>query len=57
MMNVLETGDVAVQVEADHLCVRSRGVNDVNSTTVISSFKGKFNEKATSDEFMNSIKR
>ena len=56
MMNVLETEDVAVQIEADHLCVRSRGVNDVNSTTVTSSFNGKFNDYEISNEFLSSIK-
>ena len=55
MMNVLETDDVAVLIEADHLCVRSRGVNDVNSNTVTSSFNGRFNEHEISSEFLNSI--
>ncbi|HVO72479.1 MAG TPA: GTP cyclohydrolase I FolE [Ignavibacteriaceae bacterium] len=57
MMNILETEDVAVLIEADHLCVSSRGVNDVNSTTVTSSFNGRFNEKEISGEFLNSIKK
>jgi len=57
MMKVLETEDVAVMIEADHLCVRSRGVNDVNSKTVTSSFNGRFNEHETSNEFLKSIKR
>jgi len=56
MMKVLETEDVAVMIEADHLCVRSRGVNDVNSKTVTSSFNGRFNEYETSNEFLKSIK-
>ncbi len=57
MMKVLETEDVAVMIEADHLCIRSRGVNDVNSKTVTSSFNGRFNEHETSNEFLKSIKR
>ena len=56
MINILETDDVAVLIEADHLCVRSRGVNDVNSITVTSSFNGKFNNFEISNEFMSLIK-
>jgi GTP cyclohydrolase I len=56
LMDVLETEDAAVLIEADHLCVRSRGVNDVNSKTVTSSFNGRFNEYEISNEFLTSIK-
>jgi GTP cyclohydrolase I len=34
--------DVAVVIDAHHLCVSSRGVGDVNSSTITSSFSGKF---------------
>ncbi|MBI1931104.1 MAG: GTP cyclohydrolase I FolE, partial [Ignavibacteriales bacterium] len=33
LKNVLKTEDVAVIIDAEHLCVASRGVNDVNSST------------------------
>lgn len=56
IMSILETEDVAVLIEADHLCVRSRGVNDVNSMTVTSSFNGRFNDYEISDEFLRAIK-
>lgn len=44
--------DVAVVINAQHLCVSSRGVGDVNSATVTSSFSGKFlNEQARNEFF------
>ena len=42
LKETLQTEDVAVIVDADHLCVASRGVNDVNSSTITSSYHGKF---------------
>jgi GTP cyclohydrolase I len=51
LKETLQTEDVAVVIEADHLCVASRGVNDVNSSTVTSSFSGKFNRDEVRKEF------
>lgn len=48
--------DVAVMIEADHLCVASRGIKDTNSKTVSSHFSGKFQEKETKQEFLSAIK-
>ncbi len=56
LKNVLQTEDVAVQIEADHLCVASRGVNDINSSTVTSSYSGKFLNNETRKEFLINIK-
>jgi GTP cyclohydrolase I len=42
----LGTPDVAVLIEADHLCVMSRGVNDTSSSTLTSEYGGKFLEDA-----------
>jgi GTP cyclohydrolase I len=39
---ILETPDVAVVVEAKHYCVISRGIEDVNSTTMTSFLGGSF---------------
>jgi len=47
----LRTEDVAVVIDADHLCVASRGVNDVNSSTITSSFSGKFMNDEVRKEF------
>ncbi len=53
---VLQTDDVAVIVEADHLCVASRGVSDVGSSTVTSSYNGKFLNSETRKEFISNIR-
>ena len=55
LMRTLNTKDVAVVMDADHLCVSSRGVNDTNSKTGTAFFSGKFIEQATKTEFLNYI--
>ena len=57
LKEVLQTEDVAVLIEADHLCVASRGVSDINSSTVTSSFHGKFLNTEIRNEFLNNIRR
>ena len=42
----LGTNDVAVLIEADHLCVMSRGVNDTSSSTLTAEYGGVFGEDA-----------
>ena len=49
---VLGTKDVAVIIDAEHLCVSSRGVKDVNSATVTSYYGGKFENQETKKEFL-----
>jgi GTP cyclohydrolase I len=48
----LQTEDIAIIIDAAHLCVSSRGVNDTNSRTVTSHFSGKFTEEAKKAEFL-----
>ena len=55
MKEMLGTDDVAVLVEADHLCVASRGVQDVSSSTVTSSYHGKFLDSNIRDEFLRYV--
>lgn len=55
MKEILGTEDVAVVIDAEHLCVSSRGVKDVNSSTVTAQFHGKFKEEATRREFLGYI--
>jgi GTP cyclohydrolase I len=51
---ILETDNVAVLVDAQHFCVKSRGVQDVNSRTVTSRISGAFKDDAsTKAEFMS----
>lgn len=51
----LKTEDVAIVIDAAHLCVSSRGIKDVNSRTITSQFMGKFKEEATKAEFLSYI--
>jgi GTP cyclohydrolase I len=53
---VLETDDVAVVIDAVHLCVSSRGIKDINSSTVTAEYSGAFLEKATKDEFLQYLR-
>lgn len=51
---VLETPHVAVVVDAAHYCVISRGIEDINSTTLTSDLRGVFRDDIkTRTEFMN----
>ncbi len=52
---VLNTRDVAVVIDANHLCVASRGVGDTNSKTGTAYFSGKFKDENTKREFLNYI--
>jgi GTP cyclohydrolase I len=56
LQKVLNTKDVACIIDAKHLCVNSRGIRDVDSSTVTSEFGGKFKDKATRREFLDYIK-
>jgi GTP cyclohydrolase I len=56
LQEVLNTQDVACVIDAKHLCVNSRGIRDVDSSTVTSEFGGKFKEKTTRREFLDYIK-
>jgi GTP cyclohydrolase I len=56
LKEILQTEDVAVIIDAHHLCVSSRGVQDVNSNTVTSSYSGKFIDDKVKNEFFNYLK-
>lgn len=51
----LGTNDVAVMIDAYHHCVASRGVNDPESSTITTEFRGKFAQPATRSEFLKLI--
>jgi GTP cyclohydrolase I len=44
-----------VIVDAKHMCVASRGIKDITSTTVTSSFHGKFNQPEVRAELLKYI--
>ena len=52
----LGTQDVACIIDAKHLCVNSRGIKDIESSTVTSEFGGKFKEVQTRRELLEYIK-
>jgi GTP cyclohydrolase I len=55
LKEVLNTEDVAVIIDAKHLCVSSRGVQDNNAATLTSYYGGKFQEDAKKQEFLRYI--
>lgn len=56
LQEILETEDVAVIVDAKHLCVSSRGIKDESSATVTSYYGGVFQKEQKINEFLNFIK-
>jgi len=56
LKEILQTEDVAVIIDAKHLCVSSRGIKDETSSTVTSYFGGKFNTQEKIVELQNSLK-
>jgi GTP cyclohydrolase I len=55
LKNVLGTEDVAVLIDATHLCVSSRGVQDINSSTVTASYGGAFQTESKQAEFLKYV--
>ncbi len=56
LQKVLGTEDVACVIDAKHLCVNSRGIRDIESSTVTAEFGGKFKEDKVRREFLDYIK-
>jgi len=56
LQEILNTKDVACVIDAKHLCVNSRGIRDIDSSTVTSEFGGKFKEIEVRREFLDYIK-
>ncbi|MBD3750261.1 MAG: GTP cyclohydrolase I FolE [Sphingobacteriales bacterium] len=55
LKEILQTEDVAVVIEATHLCVSSRGIKDTESSTVTAEYGGKFLDVDTRNEFLKHI--
>lgn len=55
LKKALDTEDVAVIIDAKHLCVSSRGVQDESSATVTTSFNGAFNTPQKINELLQLI--
>jgi GTP cyclohydrolase IA len=52
---VLQTENVAVFIEASHLCVASRGIKDTNSSTITTFYGGRFVADEMKNQFLNYI--
>ncbi|WP_396635354.1 GTP cyclohydrolase I FolE [Maribacter sp. R77961] len=55
LQKVLGTDDVACVIDAKHLCVNSRGIRDIESSTVTAEYGGKFKDEAVRREFLDYI--
>jgi len=55
LKRVLQTDDVAVIIDAVHLCVSSRGVQDNSSKTITSYYGGQFEKEEKRKEFFTYI--
>lgn len=52
LCRILGTDDVAIVIDAHHLCVSSRGVQDVNSSTITAYYGGQFMKEGKKNEFL-----
>ncbi len=55
LKEVLGTEDVAVFIDATHMCVSLRGIEDANSSTVTSHYGGRFREHEHQNAFLRII--
>jgi GTP cyclohydrolase I len=52
LKSVLETEDVAIMIDATHMCVSSRGIKDQTSSTITSAYSGEFADPDKRNEFL-----
>ncbi|MBS1746617.1 MAG: GTP cyclohydrolase I FolE [Bacteroidetes bacterium] len=55
LKEILGHDDIAIVIEADHLCVAARGIKDSNSKTVTVSYSGRFENDEVRKEFLSHI--
>lgn len=56
LKEALKSEDVAVVIDAVHLCVASRGIKDTGSSTITANFSGRFENEKTKATFISLIK-
>jgi GTP cyclohydrolase I len=56
LKKVLKTDDVAVVIDAKHMCVSCRGIQDESSTTITAEYSGQFKDKSVREEFLKYLK-
>lgn len=52
LKQILKTEDVAVIIDARHLCVSSRGIQDEGSSTITAEYGGVFKDQSRKEEFL-----
>lgn len=55
LKSILQTDDVAVYIDAKHMCVQSRGIKHEASSTHTSEFSGRFLNENLRSEFLRAI--
>jgi GTP cyclohydrolase IA len=55
LKELLKTDDIAVLVDAKHMCVSLRGIEDVASSTLTASYHGAFQKKEVKEEFLQYV--
>lgn len=55
LRETLQHDDIAVVIEADHLCVSSRGIKDTGSYTITAGYSGKFENENVKNELLSYI--
>ncbi len=55
LQKVLKTEDVACVIDAKHMCVITRGIKDINSSTITSEYGGKFKDALVKREFLDYV--
>lgn len=56
LQEALGTEDVACVIDAKHLCVNSRGIRDIESSTITAEYGGIFQEEKVRKEFLEFIR-
>lgn len=52
LQQALGTADVACVIDAKHLCVNSRGIRDIESSTITAEYRGQFKNETKRNEFL-----
>lgn len=55
LKKALQTDDVAVYIDAKHMCVQARGVEHHGASTITAEYSGKFLNESTKQEFLMAI--
>ncbi len=55
LKSILQTEDVAVIMDANHMCVASRGIRDTQSSTITAAYYGKFSDPRVREELLHYI--